>query len=75
MPDPDAAFALWKNSGRCSQLSAKEFFDLLTGSRLELRSHSARFTTKLRASNSIDWYVRESVRAKPRLMVKTILKK
>jgi type I restriction enzyme R subunit len=32
-------------------------------------------TEKLRASNSVDWYVRESVRAKLRLMVKTILKK
>ena len=28
-----------------------------------------------RASNSVDWYVRDSVRAKLRLMVKTILKK
>ena len=32
-------------------------------------------TDKLRASNSVDWYVRDSVRAKLRLMVKTVLKK
>ncbi len=32
-------------------------------------------TAKLRASNSVDWYVRESVRTKLRLMVRTILKK
>jgi len=30
---------------------------------------------RLRACNSVDWFVWESVRAKLRLMVKTILKK
>jgi len=40
-----------------------------------LRKIAQELTTKLRASNSVDWYVRESVRAKLRLMVKTILKK
>jgi type I restriction enzyme R subunit len=40
-----------------------------------LRKIAQELTAKLRASNSVDWYVRESVRAKLRLMVKTILKK
>jgi type I restriction enzyme R subunit len=40
-----------------------------------LRKIARELTEKLRASNSVDWYVRESVRAKLRLMVKTILKK
>jgi type I restriction enzyme, R subunit len=40
-----------------------------------LRKIAQELTVKLRASNSVDWYVRESVRAKLRLMVKTILKK
>jgi type I restriction enzyme R subunit len=40
-----------------------------------LRRIAQELTAKLRASNSVDWYVRESVRAKLRLMVKTILKK
>jgi type I restriction enzyme R subunit len=40
-----------------------------------LRKIAQELTTKLRASNSVDWYVRESVRARLRLMVKTILKK
>jgi type I restriction enzyme R subunit len=40
-----------------------------------LRKIAVELTAKLRASNSVDWYVRESVRAKLRLMVKTILKK
>ena len=40
-----------------------------------LRRIARELTDKLRASNSVDWYVRDSVRAKLRLMVKTILKK
>ena len=40
-----------------------------------MRKIARELTEKLRASNSVDWYVRESVRAKLRLMVKTILKK
>jgi type I restriction enzyme R subunit len=40
-----------------------------------LRKIARELTERLRASNSVDWYVRESVRAKLRLMVKTILKK
>lgn len=40
-----------------------------------LRKIAQELTAKLQASNSVDWYVRESVRAKLRLMVKTILKK
>ena len=40
-----------------------------------LRKIAVELTTKLRASNSVDWYVRESVRAKLRLLVKTVLKK
>ena len=40
-----------------------------------LRKIAQELTAKLRASNSVDWYVRESVRAKLRLMVKTILKR
>ena len=40
-----------------------------------LRKIARELTKKLRASNSVDWYVRESVRAKLRLMVRTILKK
>lgn len=40
-----------------------------------LRKIAQELTVKLRASNSVDWYVRESVRARLRLMVKTILKK
>ncbi len=40
-----------------------------------LRKIAVELTAKLRASNSVDWYVRESVRAKLRLMVKTILKR
>ena len=39
------------------------------------RKIAVEITVKLRASNSVDWYVRDSVRAKLRLMVKTILKK
>ncbi|MCU1313972.1 MAG: box helicase [Acidobacteriaceae bacterium] len=40
-----------------------------------LRKIARELTDKLRASNSVDWYVRDSVRAKLRLMVRTILKK
>ncbi len=40
-----------------------------------LRKIAVELTAKLRTSNSVDWYVRESVRAKLRLMVKTILKR
>jgi len=40
-----------------------------------LRKIAVELPQKLRASNSVDWYVRESVRAKLQLMVKTILKK
>jgi type I restriction enzyme R subunit len=40
-----------------------------------LRKIARELTERLRASNSVDWYVRDSVRAKLRLMVKTILKK
>jgi type I restriction enzyme R subunit len=40
-----------------------------------LRKIASDLTEKLRKSNSVDWYLRESVRAKLRLMVKTILKK
>ncbi len=42
---------------------------------MTLRKIARELTEKLRASNTVDWYVRESVRAKLRLMVKTILKK
>lgn len=40
-----------------------------------LRKIARELTAKLRNSNSVDWYLRDSVRAKLRLMVKTILKK
>jgi hypothetical protein len=40
-----------------------------------LRKIARELTDKLRASNSVDWYVRDSVRAKLRLMVKATLKK
>jgi type I restriction enzyme R subunit len=40
-----------------------------------LRKIAVELTAKLRASNSVDWYVRESVRARLRLMVKTVLKR
>ena len=40
-----------------------------------LRKIAQELTAKLRASSSVDWYVRESVRARLRLMVKTVLKK
>ena len=40
-----------------------------------LRKIARELTERLRASNSVDWYVRESVRARLRLMVRTILKK
>ena len=40
-----------------------------------LRKIARELTDKLRKSNSVDWYLRESVRARLRLMVKTILKK
>ncbi len=40
-----------------------------------LRKIARELTEKLRNSNTVDWYVRESVRAKLRLLVKTILKK
>jgi hypothetical protein len=42
---------------------------------LTLRKTARALTERLRASNSVDWCVRESVRAKLRLMVKAILKK
>jgi type I restriction enzyme R subunit len=66
-------------------LSADEmaFYDALATSEASvralgdetLRKIARELTDKLRASNSVDWYVRDSVRAKLRLMVKTILKK
>lgn len=40
-----------------------------------LRKIAQELTAKLRANSTVDWYVQESVRAKLRLMVKTILKK
>lgn len=40
-----------------------------------LRKIARELTDRLRKSNSVDWYLRESVRARLRLMVKTILKK
>lgn len=40
-----------------------------------LRKIAQELTAKLRASNSVDWYVRDSVRARLRLMVRTVLKK
>ncbi len=40
-----------------------------------LRKIAVELTSKLKASNTVDWYVRESVRAKLRLMVKTVLKR
>lgn len=40
-----------------------------------LRKIGCELTDRLRKSNSVDWYLRESVRARLRLMVKTILKK
>ena len=40
-----------------------------------LRKIAQELTDKLRNSNTVDWYVRESVRARLRLLVKTILKK
>ena len=55
-------------------LAANESSVRLLGDEV-LRKIARELTEKLRASNSVDWYVRESVRAKLRLMVKTILKK
>ncbi|HEY4358998.1 MAG TPA: type I restriction endonuclease subunit R [Acidobacteriaceae bacterium] len=40
-----------------------------------LRKIARELTERLRKSNSVDWYLRDSVRARLRLMVKTILKK
>ena len=40
-----------------------------------LRRIAQELTDKLRSSNTVDWYVRESVRAKLRLLVRTILRK
>jgi type I restriction enzyme R subunit len=73
------------NRGEEVGLSADEmaFYDALAANEASvrelgdqtLRKIAVELTAKLRASNSVDWYVRESVRAKLRLMVKTILKK
>lgn len=73
------------NRGEEVGLSADEmaFYDALAANEASvrelgdatLRKIAVELTGKLRASNSVDWYVRESVRAKLRLMVKTILKK
>jgi len=52
-----------------NEASVRELGDVI------LRKIARELTEKLRASNTVDWYVRESVRAKLRLMVKTILKK
>jgi hypothetical protein len=59
------------------------FYDALTANEAStwtlgdttLRKIARELTGKLRASNSVDWYVRDSVRVKLRLMVKTTLKK
>jgi type I restriction enzyme, R subunit len=73
------------NRGEQLGLSADEmaFYDALAANEASvrelgdetLRRIAVELTTKLRASNAVDWYVRESVRAKLRLMVKTVLKK
>jgi type I restriction enzyme R subunit len=73
------------NRGEQVGLTADEmaFYDALAANEASvrelgdetLRKIAVELTAKLRASNSVDWYVRESVRAKLRLMVKTILKK
>jgi type I restriction enzyme R subunit len=73
------------NRGEELGLSADEmaFYDALATNEASvrelgdatLRKIAVELTVKLRASNSVDWYVRDSVRAKLRLMVKTILKK
>jgi type I restriction enzyme R subunit len=73
------------NRGEQLGLTADEmaFYDALAANEASvrelgdetLRKIAVELTQKLRASNSVDWYVRESVRAKLRLMVKTILKK
>jgi len=73
------------NRGEELGLSADEmaFYDALADNEASvrelgdatLRKIAKELTVKLRNSNSVDWYVRESVRAKLRLMVKTILKK
>jgi type I restriction enzyme R subunit len=73
------------NRGEELGLSADEmaFYDALAANEASvrelgdetLRKIARELTEKLRASNSVDWYVRDSVRAKLRLMVKTILKK
>ncbi|MFZ0662409.1 MAG: type I restriction endonuclease subunit R [Acidobacteriaceae bacterium] len=73
------------NRGEEVGLSADEmaFYDALAANEASvrelgdetLRKIAVELTAKLRTSNAVDWYVRESVRAKLRLMVKTILKK
>jgi len=73
------------NRGEQLELTADEmaFYDALAVNEASvrelgdetLRKIAQELTAKLRTSNSVDWYVRESVRAKMRLMVKTILKK
>lgn len=73
------------NRGEQLGLNAEEmaFYDALAANEASvrtlgdetLRKIAVELTAKLRASNLVDWYVRESVRAKLRLMVKTILKK
>lgn len=73
------------NRGEQLGLTADEmaFYDALAANEASvrelgdetLRKIARELTEKLRASNSVDWYVRDSVRAKLRLMVKTILKK
>ena len=73
------------NRGEQLGLSADEmaFYDALAANEASvrelgdatLRKIAQELTARLRASNSVDWYVRDSVRAKLRLMVKTILKK
>jgi type I restriction enzyme R subunit len=73
------------NRGEELGLSADElaFYDALATNEASvrelgdatLRKIAVELTAKLRASNTVDWYVRESVRAKLRLMVKTVLKR
>lgn len=73
------------NRGEQLGLSADElaFYDALAANEASvrtlgddtLRKIARELTERLRKSNSVDWYLRDSVRAKLRLMVKTILKK
>jgi type I restriction enzyme R subunit len=78
-------FQVASDRGEELGLSADEmaFYDALAANEASvrelgdetLRKIAQELTAKLRASNTVDWFVRESVRARLRVMVKTILRR